>query len=184
VVAAREGIAVRGALATLAAAVVAFSLVGLFGANFAPNVELDTDRLAIQDYDSTRFSHLGLSVRYLIEHPFGNGLRSFAATHGNNPHNLFLGKASDAGILAGLLITAVPTKALLSLRRNLRNRVEILVMAALVGNLVISTIIYAHHWRHLFFLTAIAFALASRPSETIDLTKPSPNNYLSESGKQ
>lgn len=122
---------------------------------------VDTGRLSYQSYDDHRFSTLGQAYDYVVANPFGNGVHAFARTYGSNPHNLFLGKATDAGIVAALIAVSVPVVAAVRVAA-VRTRFATLLCASLVGNLAVSSVIYSHHWRHIFFLCAAAFAVSAR----------------------
>ena len=153
---ANAAIAMSALAAAVAVGAITWSTAGL------PGVEIETARLSYQSYDDDRFSTLFTAFDYVVEHPLGNGVRSFAADHGSNPHNLLLGKATDAGILAGLIVVIVPLFAaarVLQKSTSRHSRFSLIVGAALVGNMVVSSVVYSHHWRHMFFLVALAFAL-------------------------
>ena len=156
-------------LAILTAGAFVWSTAGL------PTVEVETGRLSYQSYDDDRFSTLATAFDYIVQHPLGNGVRSFANEHGSNPHNLFLGKATDSGIAAGLIVVLVPLLAsvrVLFAPQGHLTRFSLMIGAALVGNMVVSGVIYAHHWRHLFFLVAIALAI----TQPVNPPSPKPNH--------
>lgn len=160
--------AVVGALTVL---VVGISATFLWSTAGLPVAEVDTNRLSYQSYDDDRFSTLAVAFDYIVQHPLGNGVRAFAAEHGSNPHNLFLGKATDSGIAAGLIAVLVPLFAaarILLAPSAKAPRFSLLVGSALIGNLVVSGVIYAHHWRHLFFLVAMASALSGQAQTSPD----------------
>lgn len=141
-----------------------------------PAVEVNTSRLSYQSYDDDRFSTLSSAINYMVSHPLGNGVLEFTKEHGSNPHNLFLGKATDSGIAAGLIVVLVPVFAAyraIFAAPTTKSRFSLLVGAALIGNLTVSSVIYSHHWRHFFFLVAIATAITSATTsrdQEIDLT--------------
>ena len=117
-------------------------------------------RLSIQDYDADRVDGVWRSVRVVLESPGGIGPGVFAERFGNNPHNLFLGKATDAGVIAAV---AIFTFVLVGLARAFRlsrmGSLEGTVLSAvLLGHLVASQFVYSHHWRHYLLLTAVAYA--------------------------
>lgn len=126
-------------------------------------------RLGLQTYDETRFALLSESLDVSLSNPFGIGPGEFGATRGSNPHNLFLGKATDSGLLPAILVTgALIASTLRSARIGWRRRQALpqLLGATLAGHLVVSSVIYSHHWRHLAVLMALAFALPNRPGRS------------------
>ena len=160
----REQITYAGA-ATAAGGLAVLFIAGwaLWGVAGAPEIGFNTDRLALQSYDAGRFS-LNYSARdWILQYPFGNGVQAFAREIGVNPHNLFLGKAVDAGILGGLIVVAVP---IVAIARALVAKTDIprfgaITAAALTGNMAVSMVIHSHHWRHLFFTVAAALAIGA-----------------------
>lgn len=182
----REKVSAEALLAAVSLLVFGGGLAIAFWSKGLPGVDLNTSRLGVQVHDVSRFTTLSDSIDYALRHPFGNGLRSFGDAFGSNPHNLFLGKAADAGLIAAGLSVLVPARAAYVLRRmeGAAERMKLLVAAALVGNLIVSSVIYSHHWRHLYFLIATAFALAAMtadPAPTIDLRAARPPRTRPES---
>ena len=99
------------------------------------------------------------SIRVALESPGGIGPGAFAERFGNNPHNLFLGKATDAGLIAAVAILAFVLVGLVRAFRLLRmgSPVGMVLTAVLLGHLVASQFVYSHHWRHYLLLTAVAY---------------------------
>ena len=138
---------------------------------------VNTDRLGLQAYDTERFATNFNAWAYVVDNPFGNGIQAFARQAGLNPHNLFLGKAVDAGLAAAILVVAVPTVAMgrALFARTDMPRFAAITSAALAGTMAVSTVIHSHHWRHLFFITAVAFAISARArmkGSDLDLRDP------------
>lgn len=122
--------------------------------------EIGRGRLQMQAYDSDRFATLERSASFAVEHPLGVGPGTFGQMFGTNPHNLFLGKAVDAGLLAALMVVIVFVRSIRCSLRSARLHSDpwsALIAASLIGQAALSTVIYSHHWRHLLLLIALAW---------------------------
>ncbi len=137
-------------------------------------------RLTLQDYDSQRFEHLGIAIDETIERPWGLGPGVFDELHGNNPHNLFLGKATDVGFLPAIMLTGFFLWATWKAGRSwLRRRedIDVIIFAVLASHLVLSSVIYSHHWRHYYLLAIVAVARSAhvlRSPGSVDQTSALP----------
>lgn len=134
-----------------------------------------SSRLSLQGYDSHRLSDILSGLEMGIRFPLGIGPGIFGKMYDtSNPHNLFVGKLADVGIIPAiimiwLLVYASFTSADSGLKRG--NRVLIVLSGTLITHFVVSMVIYSHHWRHMLFLCIAAIALAthnkrSRRTET------------------
>ena len=130
-------------------------------------------RLSVQDYDADRVDGVWRSIRVALESPGGIGPGAFAERFGNNPHNLFLGKATDAGLIAAVAILAFVLVGLVRAFRLLRmgSPVGMVLTAVLLGHLVASQFVYSHHWRHYLLLTAVAYGSAGYRDRSLRLER-------------
>lgn len=115
-------------------------------------------RLAIQDYDSDRLFHIINGLKLLATNPFGIGPGLYGLQYYTNPHNLFVGKLVDSGIVSAIIISVLPIVATLcALKYYVRtmDRVSLVIGSTLFGHLIASFIVYSHHWRHFALLSAI-----------------------------
>ncbi|MEM6913738.1 MAG: hypothetical protein AAF511_07150 [Pseudomonadota bacterium] len=148
-------------LATVGVGVMVMAVIGAVIADGGSALQ---DRLQFQDYDTGRLEHLVLALLEGWTNPFGLGPGAFLIDHETSPHNLFLGRLTDAGYVPTLLTIAVFIFAIgQSFRVALRERsgLAVAVFAALMAHLVISGVINSHHWRHLIVLLAMGIALGS-----------------------
>jgi MFS family permease len=152
----------RGRRLRVSTALLALVVGATLYAAWSPSASVDgyaAGRLREQSYDHDRFELLRTAAEESVTSALGQGPGTFGERHGANPHNLFLGKAVDAGVLAALLLVGV---LVTSIRHALRAQgrqgdwVMGLVAATLIGQLVVSGVIYSHHWRHMYLLCALA----------------------------
>lgn len=132
-------------------------------------------RLSSQAYDTSRFELIVEGMNEAIANPLGSGAGVFGFVNGANPHNLFIGKVVDAGLIPALLLAAVLYLALARTYRILKAefRPEVaVVFSLLVGHTITSMFIYSHHWRHFAVLVALAFALPA-PTTPVEHEPPS-----------
>lgn len=127
------------------------------------NAEFFFARLRLQEYDSTRFAHIALGLQEAAVAFFGLGPGEFAERHGNNPHNLFIGRLTDAGwgpaiITAFAFVAALIRTGKLAISRNY-DPVILAVFSVLAAHLIISMVIHSHHWRHLWILIALGLTI-------------------------
>ena len=122
-------------------------------------------RLRFQGYDTERFRHYGLAVEMCVEKPFGLGPLQTQYVLGKQVHSLYLGVATESGILAALGLLSV---VLISLHRSLMlalisgpyRGMFIVIFACLTGQLINSLFVNSMHWRHLFFLLALPWSMS------------------------
>lgn len=133
-------------------------------------------RLSLQGYDSHRFADLAAAVRLAASHPLGLGPAGFGRLTGtNNAHNLFLGKLTDAGLIPALLIVALPLAGAIAAwrARHATQGLGVALAITLAAHLVISMVIYSHHWRHMMLLAVAGLALPALARIEGDPTRPS-----------
>lgn len=125
------------------------------------DVQFFRSRLALQGYDDTRFMLSRYAVTELGDHIFGMGPGIFGSKYHVNPHNLFLGKATDAGLVSAVMICAFLLWATFNAWSHYfrtKDLISLALGATLVSHLIESNVIYSHHWRHMLFLAAVALA--------------------------
>ena len=126
-----------------------------------------------QSYDhgpEGRFGGQEKAMRLILEHPFGLGSLQFGGIlHPEQPHNVYLSMALNAGWLGGLLyIVLVVLTLVLGLRSILRrqwpSRLLLAVYAAFVGLVVEGFVIDTDHWRHFYVVTGLMWGLMLEPA--------------------
>ena len=149
-------------LALTAVSVVTFMVTSTTaGQQFAARTTL------FQEYDTARggrFDTQAQALRDIGAKPLGVGLGMSASWLGLQPHNLYLHVTIEGGWIAGISFVLF---LILSLARGLsrmtgswRGRTDLqVVVAALAGTLLQSFFIDSTHWRHLWLLLAMLWAL-------------------------
>lgn len=121
----------------------------------------------IQEYDVAlggRFDTQAKALREIGRNPIGIGPGMSTPKFGMEPHNLYLHTAVEGGWVGAisfylfLLITLVRGISRLNSYSDLRPNLQI-VLAALIGTLVQSLFIDSTHWRHLWLLLALTWAI-------------------------
>lgn len=121
-------------------------------------------RASLQEYDSQRFEHLWIALSDVLKTPVGYGPGAFLEANGKVPHNLLLGKLSDVGWIPVSLIGFTLLFVLLRLGRRLRFvESAVPLLSVLVAHIVLSMVIYSHHWRHFAVLLGFGLAVAKMP---------------------
>ncbi len=133
-----------------------------------------------QKYDTAsggRFASQAAAINSISENPIGVGPGRSAVEFGLEPHNLYLHILVEGGWLAGfgflsfLFLTGFQLIRAIRNTRSFRGE-TIAVFACLIGVLFQSLFIDSTHWRHLWLLFAVAWALiiVCRRSQFIELT--------------
>ena len=144
----------------------------------------------VQKYDTAaggRFDSQAAAVRSISGNPLGVGPGRSDEEFGLEPHNLYLHVFVEGGWVAGLgflaFIVLTGFRLLRVLARPSPLQIEIvLIFACLTGVLFQSLFIDSTHWRHLWLLLAIAWALViacgrsqfSNENATLMSTAPNP----------
>ena len=120
-------------------------------------------RLRFQGYDNERFRHYGMALDVCMERPFGIGPMQTPYLLGKQVHSLYLGVATESGILAagGLILVLFATlhrSFMLSVIPGPFQSMYIVIFASLAGNLANSLFVNSMHWRHLFLLLALPWS--------------------------
>ncbi len=146
------------ALAGVLAAAVSFDVIGdRFFQRAVLTQKYDVQTGGRFDTQTRTFAHIG-------KDPIGIGPGRSDEVFGLEPHNLYLHVLVEAGWLGGLawiaflLVTAWGLTGVVRRPGPLRDE-GFLVSAALMGLLLQALFIDATHWRHLWLLLAIAWAL-------------------------
>ncbi len=121
-----------------------------------------------QSYDvgpHGRFGGQAKAMDLILENPLGIGALVFASQHHHeNPHNVYLNMALNAGWLGALLFILVKAATLfLGLRHMARATATrplfMLLFAAFAAHVVEGFVIDTDHWRHLFMIMALMWGL-------------------------
>lgn len=168
------------ALATLA---VGFIIILSLNYVDLPSASYISGRLELQSYDQGRFFHILDGFEQGITHPLGLGPGVYSLYNGgNNPHNLFVGKLTDAGLLPALMIVGIPVFGMIRSARlylQTKDRVALTLSATLFSQLVVSMVIYSHHWRHLLILAVLGCTYKATCSRSEPVVSSAPTSSLS-----
>ena len=169
-------------LMIVVAAVVAAAVLTLYLAiSYTEAGQLFAQRAAIvQEYDVAEGGRFDTQAKALSEigrNPIGIGPgMSAIAFDGLEPHNIYLHVAVEGGWIAAisfylfLIITLARGFSRINSISALRNNLQI-TLAALMGVLVQSLFIDSTHWRHLWLLLALTWAITVAIDRDRDLTK-------------
>lgn len=134
----------------------------------------------VQEYDVAAGGRFDTQVKALVEigrNPIGIGPGMSALVFdGVEPHNIYLHVAVEGGWIAALsfylflIITLSRGFSRINTTSALRNNLQI-TLAALMGVLVQSLFIDSTHWRHLWLLLAMTWAITVAIDRDADLTK-------------
>ncbi len=144
-------------LALIASAIVLVQISGV-GDRIVAGIEV---RSRIQSYDVQRFDVLGESVKEGLASPMELGAGEFRQKYGISAHDLFLGKAVDAGIIPAVMMVSLVVLAayrLFKARRKSGDQLSFVLLIALAAQMATSTTIYSHHWRHLWVIVVLGLA--------------------------
>tara|TARA_S200000501_G_scaffold322915_1_gene319206 strand:+ start:9083 stop:10255 length:1173 start_codon:yes stop_codon:yes gene_type:complete len=122
-------------------------------------------RFELKDYDSQRFFHIKNALEVGILNPLGTGPGSYGAVYNLNPHNLFAGKIVDAGLIPAIIITFLPVCAWIFTTFNFFKRndnISLILSSSMIAQILASTVVYSHHWRHMLILAVISCAYSIR----------------------
>lgn len=164
--------------------VVAVSAVSLVIA-YTPAGQRFIERATIvQEYDVARGGRFDTQVKALKEigqNPIGIGPGMSTPKFGMEPHNLYLHTAVEGGWIGAisfylfLLITLGRGISRVNSYSNLRPNLQI-VLAALIGTLMQSFFIDSTHWRHLWLLLALNWAITVAIDR--DMTRDQHRDYV------
>lgn len=118
-------------------------------------------RSRYQSYDTRRFDVLGESVKEGLASPMGLGAGEFRQKYGISAHDLFLGKAVDAGTIPAVMMVLFVVLAAYRLFKACRksgDQLSFALLIALAAQMATSTTIYSHHWRHLWVIVVLGLA--------------------------
>lgn len=145
--------------AVIVGAAVAYTLTNPRVSEFAAN------RSEMQSYDEDRFAKHWEALELGLRNPLGTGPgQSHLLLGGYNAHSLPLGVFSENGFigllsLLGFMLASFIRALVLSqkARNHFQRSMFALVAAAIAGALLNSVVIDAIHWRHFWFLLAVAW---------------------------
>ncbi len=127
--------------------------------------EFAANRSEMQSYDEARFAKHWEALELGLHNPLGAGPgQSHLLLGGYNAHSLPLGDFSENGIigllsLVGFMLATFIRALVLSQKagNHFQRSMFALVAAAIAGTLLNSVVIDAIHWRHFWFLLALAW---------------------------
>lgn len=124
-------------------------------------------RFELKEYDEGRMFHIMNALEIGFSNPLGIGPGAYGKMFDLNPHNLFAGKVVDAGLIPAIIITCLPIGGwVLSTLSYLKYRddLSLILSATMFSQVLASSFVYAHHWRHMLILSVIAsvYSLKSR----------------------
>lgn len=129
--------------------------------------ELFTARAHLaQDYDSGRFGRFGrysIGLDMAVQNPLGIGPLVFGKVLGEDTHNIWLKALLDYGWLgfaayASLIVLTLAAGAKLLFRQSSWQPYFICAYVALLGHVLLGTIIDTDHWRHFYVLLGLVWA--------------------------
>lgn len=120
-------------------------------------VDLYNSRMALQNYDSDRFSSAEAALQIGLENPLGVGAGEILSHLNIEPHNTYLKIWSENGqISLFLFIGILMAIGIRGYQVNFRDRQPdiaiILGYALLVGSLINAAVIDVLHWRHFWVI--------------------------------
>jgi hypothetical protein len=128
-------------------------------------------RLSSHDYDLYRFDRQKEGIEAGLTHLFGVGPGTW-----DNAHSLYVRTFAEHGILGLASLIALILVLIMSTFRRALNEVgkpyglsATVVLACLVGLVLNSLVIDTIHWRHLWLIVALAWAVCTQPD--IDRSK-------------
>lgn len=148
-------------------------------------MEFLTTRLSLQSYDTHRLEEIKNGILLGVENPFGIDPGIFGKIFNtSNPHNLFVGKLVDAGLIPAVIMVGFllyPIARAVQVGIPSRNKLLIVLAGTLLTHVAISMVIYSHHWRHMLFLSVATIAYSqhvrsrSHPSTNLALKVENPS---------
>ena len=158
---------IRLVLLSVVLALTAATAVTLVIQNTAAGQQFFARAALFQDYDVARggrFDTQAEVLRQIGANPIGVGPGMSPSWVGIEPHNLYLHVTLEGGWIAGisfcLFLLVSLKRGLLRVTADWRHRSDLqVVIAALCGTLLQSLFIDSTHWRHLWLLFAMLWAL-------------------------
>jgi O-antigen ligase len=158
---------IRLALLAVALVLTAASVVTLVISKTAAGQQFFARAALFQEYDVARggrFDTQAEVLRQIGANPIGVGPGMSPSWVGIEPHNLYLHVTLEGGWIAGisfcLFLIISLKRGLLRVTADWRHRDDLqVVLAALCGTLLQSLFIDSTHWRHLWLLFALLWAL-------------------------
>ncbi|MBT8080958.1 MAG: O-antigen ligase family protein [Gammaproteobacteria bacterium] len=158
---------VRLVLLTAILALAAASVVAVMVNNTTAGQQFSSRTTLFQEYDLARggrFDTQAQALRQIGTKPLGIGPGLTESWLDLHPHNLYLHVTLEGGWLAGigfiLFLILSLTRGLSRITGQWKHRVDLqVVVAALSGTLLQSFFIDSTHWRHLWLLLAMLWAL-------------------------
>lgn len=152
-----------GAVAGMAILVIGLISIGSIHDLFVERAQ------AIQSYDvgpGGRFWLQQLSLRMILENPFGLGPFEFDRMYGSQQHNVYLQGFLVYGWLGGMIyLSLIMVTFFIGLRPTLVQtpwqKFTIAAYAGFVGDAIEGAIVDTDHWRHFFLLLGLVWGLTA-----------------------
>ncbi|HEY7707609.1 MAG TPA: O-antigen ligase family protein [Gaiellaceae bacterium] len=128
------------------------------------SLEFLSERAALQDYDTQRFSAQASSVELAAEHPIGIGPGQFESTSELSAHSLYVRSLAEEGVPGLLVVLGLMLLTLGFAARNVALGADTYgigsagLLAAWCGLLANSSFVDTLHWRHLWLVAALIWA--------------------------
>jgi O-antigen ligase len=128
------------------------------------SLEFLSERAALQDYDSQRFSAQASSVELAVEHPIGIGPGQFESISELSAHSLYVRSLAEEGVPGLLVVLGLMLLTLGFAARNVALGADTYgigsagLLAAWCGLLANSSFVDTLHWRHLWLVAALIWA--------------------------
>lgn len=127
------------------------------------------EALSLHSYDSSRFANQLVAVQAGLHNPFGVGPGQYHLKYGLGTHSLYLRVFAEQGWFGFLSLAGLIGAVLAYLVRTARFSVDptrrsigIVVLASLVAILANSFFIDTLHWRHLWLLLGLGWAIREK----------------------
>ena len=118
-------------------------------------------RLAIQDYDASRYQNYFHAIDSAINNPFGIGPGQFKLQSYNGIHSLFLAVITESGVFTfiffmGFLLASFYNSFVKILKTPVDEKIYyVFIFSVLSGVYINSLVLNTIHWRHMYILIAL-----------------------------
>lgn len=147
--------------------IVAFMAILVFF-TFQITVYLNLDstlfsRLAIQEYDTSRYQNYFNAIDFAIDNPLGMGPGQFKFQSYNGIHSLFLAVFTESGVFTfiffmGFLLASFFNSFVKILKSPIDEKIYfVFIFSVLSGVYINSLVLNTIHWRHMYILIALGF---------------------------
>jgi O-antigen ligase len=155
-------------------AILVVTAIGVVGTlTLTDSTDFLQERARIQSYDTARFSAQRTGIELAEQFPAGIGPGQFELLSPISTHSAYVRTLAEQGLIGLVLIAALFLATLIFAGRNAalgRDSYGVgsaTLLAAWVGLLVNSLVVDTLHWRHLWFIAALIWVGAMRPTERL-----------------